>query len=595
VSQTTPISIRRYATLLLRYLRPQGARVIILAVVLFSNIGLQLVSPQILRSFVDSAQAEKPPSDLINFGLIFIGVSVFQQFVNLLSVYLSETVGWSATNALRADMVEHCLGLDMSFHSNRTPGEMIERLDGDVNALSNFFSQFTIQIFGNALLLLGILVLLFSVDWRAAVAIALFILIAGIILGRLQNIAVPYWAAERQSSAELFGFLEERFNGTEDIRANGAEAYVLRRFYQFSRDLMNRTLKAGLMVNILVNTSMVLFAAGTAVGMAVAAYLYLNGSITVGAALMVVYIANLMAAPIDRIVNQLQDVQRAGASINRLSDFLAIQPKIIETPLPIDAFGNPSTALPAGPLPVRFDNVTFSYDEGGEVVLESLDFQVPKGKVLGLLGRTGSGKTTLARLLFRLFDPATGSVQLDAQDLRSLSVSELRQRVGMVSQNIQLFHASLRDNLTFFDPSIPDERIREVISWLGLDYWFNSLSSGLDTDLEAGGGGLSAGEAQLLAFARVFLKQPGLVILDEATSRLDPATEALIERAVDRLVQDSTAIIIAHRLGTVERADLIMILDDGQITEFGPRASLAADPSSRFYSLLQTGLEEVLA
>jgi ABC-type multidrug transport system fused ATPase/permease subunit len=165
----------------------------------------------------------------------------------------------------------------------------------------------------------------------------------------------------------------------------------------------------------------------------------------------------------------------------------------------------------------------------------------------------------------------------------------------MVTQDVQLFQASVRDNLTLFDRSIPDERIHEAIGELELEPWYESLPDGLDTELETGGQGLSAGEAQLLAFTRVFLHDPGLVILDEASSRLDPATEQRIERAVDRLLRDRTAIVIAHRLGTVQRADEILILEQGRAIEQGGRLQLSGDPGSRFHALLRTGLEEVLA
>ncbi len=165
----------------------------------------------------------------------------------------------------------------------------------------------------------------------------------------------------------------------------------------------------------------------------------------------------------------------------------------------------------------------------------------------------------------------------------------------MVTQDVQLFRASVRDNLTFFDATVPDERIWEALHRLGLAEWAERLPSGLDTMLEAGGGGLSAGEAQLLAFTRIFLEDPGLVILDEASSRLDPGTERLIERAVDTLLAGRTGIVIAHRLATVTRADDILIMEDGRVVEYGPRARLAADPDSRFSRLLQVGLEEVLA
>jgi ABC-type multidrug transport system fused ATPase/permease subunit len=180
-------------------------------------------------------------------------------------------------------------------------------------------------------------------------------------------------------------------------------------------------------------------------------------------------------------------------------------------------------------------------------------------------------------------------------DSRHISLTGLRQRVGIVTQNVQLFHASVRDNLTFFDRSTPDDEILRVIHQLELSRWYESLEQGLDTVLAAGGSDLSAGEAQLLAFTRIFLKNPGLVILDEASSRLDPATEHLIERAVGRLLVGRTGIIIAHRLKTVERADEIMILDNGQILEHGARDLLVHDPTSRFSQLLETGLEEVLA
>jgi ABC-type multidrug transport system fused ATPase/permease subunit len=178
--------------------------------------------------------------------------------------------------------------------------------------------------------------------------------------------------------------------------------------------------------------------------------------------------------------------------------------------------------------------------------------------------------------------------------VRQPDLYTLRRRVSMVTQDVQLFQASVRDNLTFFNREIPDARILEVIEDLELGDWYRALPDGLDTRLETGGRGLSAGQAQLLAFARVFLHDPGLVILDEASSRLDPATEQIIERTIDKLLRDRTAIIVAHRLGTVQRADEIMILEDGRIAEHGERAALAADPTSRFAHLLQTGLSEVL-
>jgi ATP-binding cassette, subfamily B, bacterial len=291
---------------------------------------------------------------------------------------------------------------------------------------------------------------------------------------------------------------------------------------------------------------------------------------------------------LEELTDELQRFQKATAGIVRVTELLKTQTTIADKP------ANQIKHLPKeGALRVEFQNVTFGYEDD-EPLFKNMTFSLEPGRILGLVGRTGSGKTTITRLVFRLYDPQEGRVLVGGWDAREVAQDELHQRVGIVTQEVQLFHASVRDNLTFFDTAIPDSRIMQVIEDLGMQKWYKSLTNGLDTELGASGSGLSAGEAQLLAFARIFLKNPGLVILDEPSSRLDPATEALIERAVTKLLENRTVIIIAHRLATVERADEIMVLDKGRILEHGEREPLAANPSSHFYQLRQAGMEEVL-
>ncbi len=578
------IPLRQNWTLLARYNRPQRRRVLLLTALILGSIALQAVNPQIMRYFIDAARAGAATEALLRAAIFFIVLAIVQQAASVGAAYLGENVGWTSTNALRSDLARHCLRLDMSFHNKRTPGEMIERVDGDVTSLSNFFSQFVIQLLGNALLLVVILGLLFLEDWRVGLVLTAFVVLALLVMNRLRSIAVPQWHAAREASAELFGFLEERLAGTEDIRASGAKAYVMRRFYELMRHILRENLRAGLMANVMINSSTMVFVVGNAVALAVGAWVYQRGLATIGTVYLIFSYTNLINRPIQRITQQLEDLQRAGAGIARIRELLAIQASVIE---------EGHEALPSGPLSVEFDGLSFSYDSD-EPVLTDLSFTLEPGKVLGLLGRTGSGKTTMSRLLFRLYDPQRGAVRLGGVDIRQLPLAELRRGVGMVTQNVQLFHASLRDNLTFFDRSVADEDLHRVIGELGLWDWYEALPDGLDTEIESGGGGLSSGEAQLLAFTRIFLKDPGLVVLDEASSRLDPATEQLIERAVGRLLQGRTGIIIAHRLGTVLRADEIMIIQEGRILEHGARETLTADPDSRFSGLLQAGLEEVL-
>jgi ABC-type multidrug transport system fused ATPase/permease subunit len=635
------ITFREYARFLVRYLKPRLLLVLILGITLLVSIGLQLVNPQILRSFIDVAMAGGALDKLTRMALFFIAIAIGQQLVGVLVVYITENLGWATTNDLRLELARYCLGLDMSFHTAHTPGEMIERIDGDVMALSNFFSQFIQQVFGNILLVLGILLVLLFEDWRISLPLTVFVLLTIGVLLRLANISVSSWEEERKASADLYGFLEERLSGTEDIRSNNAKDYVLDRFYRLTRTLMGKTIRAGLKLNILLNTTWTLFAVGTAIAYLVTASLFYSQSITLGTVYMVIFYTGMLFWPLERITQQMQDLQRAGASLVRIIGIQRIQGKIpgehqFDMPM--------KTVLNSGPLAVEIKDLTFSYNDNPatagsfnpadiatgdaasaafaaagfhkamakeaaqqqetEIVLQDISLKMAPGRVVGLLGRTGSGKTTLTRLLFRLYDPDKGQISIgneddaiaaDLNNIKNIPVQELRRRIGMVTQNIQLFHATVRENLTFFDTRISDDKIFEAIRDLGLWSWYKSLPNGLDTELESGGGGLSAGEAQLLAFTRIFLRDPGLVILDEATSRLDPATENLIEQAVDKLVRNRTALIVAHRLGTVQRADDILILDNGKIIEYGERARLVEDPSSRFYHLLQTGLEEVLA
>ncbi|MCL5996198.1 MAG: ABC transporter ATP-binding protein/permease [Chloroflexi bacterium] len=585
------IPLRQYANLLSAYLKPQWPRVLVLAVLVLANIGLSLFNPQILKSFIDMASAGATVQALLGAGVLFMGIAIAGQIILVGETYMAQNIGLTATNQMRADLTTHCLSLDSSFHNAHTPGELIERVDGDVATLGNFFSQFVVQLFANGLLLLGVLILLFQVDWRAGAALTLFTIISFVVLNAMSNLAGPRWAAARQASAVLFGFIEERLAGTEDIRACGATSYVMRRLAERSRDLLRRNVSASIVDMSTWGAIIFLFAVGTAVALAMGATLYAAGNITVGTIFLIYTYTTMLSRPIELISREIQNLQQAGAGISRIQDLLATHSTIVE---------HPRAALPDGPLSIEFDGVTFGYgaaegDSSETPVVRGLSLRVDAGQRLGLLGRTGSGKTTLTRLLFRLYDPGQGTVRLNGVDVRDLALADLRQRVAIVTQDIQLFHASVRDNLTFFNPAIPDWRILQVLDDMGLNDWLSHLPDGLNTKLAPGGSGLSAGEAQLLAFARVFLKEPGLVILDEASSRLDPATEHRLEQAVDRLLLGRTGIIIAHRLATVQRVDHIVILEDGACGESGPREQLARDPGSRFARLLHTGLEEALA
>lgn len=590
--------------MLRHYLRRHRRRVAFLGVLLLAASGAQSLNPLIVRHVLDAAQAGAPVNALVLWALAFVGAATAAQAISVLATYLSVHLGWQTTNALRVDLLRHSVRLDQRFHIAHTPGEMIERVDGDVTLLSNYFSEFAVQIVGSVLVIAGVLVVILLQDWRVAAVFGGFVVVSWAVLLSLRRIGVEPWQQTRQASGELFGFLEETLAGIEDIHTSDGKPYVIRRFYGLTRRYLRHQIRAAMRTNVMVNAWLLVDTTGYAVGLGLGAWLYLNDWATLGMAYLVFHYAGMISRPLRVVVFQMEDFQRAGAAARRALRLLAERSALTAPGAPAPQVTGAASApvqpsaqppvLPPGALAVRFDHVTFGYDPATPV-LQDVALELPAGDVLGLIGRTGSGKTTLSRLLFRFYDVNRGSVRLGGHDVRGLELAALRSRLAMVNQRVDLVHGSVRDNLTLFDTALPDAKVRAVLDDLGLGDWWRALPDGVHTELAGQNAELSAGQAQLLAFGRVFLlSDPGVVVLDEASSRLDPGTERAIEHAVDRLVAGRTAIIIAHRLSTVLRADWIALLDNGRLVEFGRRAALMADPATRLSRLLRHGSAEVL-
>lgn len=591
--------LAEHRRLLGAYLKLLWVRALLLAGLVALSIGLQLFNPQVIRYFIDATQGAAAPGTLLVAAVAYLVVGLSQHSVALIASYISMDVGWQATNLLRVDLARHVLRLDMPFHKRRTPGELIERVDGDVTALAEFFAEFVVRVAGNSLLIVAIVLLVAREDLRAGGLIAVYVVVTLVALYLVQRVGAQRWVSARQAWAEQFGFLEEHIAGSEDIRGIGGEPYVLQRLYGVMRAVTTRARGGWMALALGYVVTNFLYVVGYGLGLALGAFLYLQGAVTIGAAFVLVYYVGMLAAPLEALRGQGEILQQATAGVQRITELLHMAPQVRDD--------EAAMALSDGPLAVTFDHVSFAYADGDNGammngadgqplrVLHDISLHLEPGRVLGLLGRTGSGKSTLTRLLFRLYDPTAGAIYLDGVPLYRVGLQDLRHRVGMVTQEVQLFQATLRDNITLFDRSITDEEIEAALAMLGLAGWLHAMPDGLDMMLASGGYGLSAGEAQLLAFTRVLLRDPGLVILDEAASRLDPVTERRLEQAIDRLLENRTAIVIAHRLHTVQRADDILILDGGRVAEYGSRAALAANGNSRFAHLLRTGMEEVLA
>ncbi|GHO49277.1 ABC transporter ATP-binding protein [Ktedonospora formicarum] len=566
----------RYFSLLARYLKPQMGKALLMSALLLASIGLQLYSPWVLGRFIDTTREQGLSQALIWLALLFLLATFLTQGASVISAYLCEHVAWTATNNLRADLLTHVLGLDLAFHEDHTQGELLERIDGDVNDLSNFFSKFVVHMLFHLLLLLGILVALSVMDWRLGISMGLYCLLVIVALTWMRRSTVNRWVVAREASSEFFGFLGESLAAVEDVRSNGSMSYVWHHFYKRFYRWYTTTSHAGWSGASPWIVSQGLFVLGRMLGLVLGAYLWSIGLASPGTVYLIFVYSSLLMQPLDQVQWQLQDLNKSVSCIQRIEGLFSTHSAIED---------GDGTQPAAGALSVTFEKVSFGYTEG-EPVLKNVSFHLPAGRTLGIVGRTGGGKTTITRLLFRMYDPQVGVIRLSEVPHTELHLCELRQRVGLITQDVQLFHATVRDNLTFFKRDISDEQILTVLAEIGLSPWYHALADGLETMLGADGAGLSAGEAQLLAFARVFLTNPDLVVLDEASSRLDPLTGQLLEQGMEKLFAGRTGIVIAHRLETLQRVDDILVLEHGKVIEFGPRTELASDPDSHFSRLL---------
>ncbi|MHA1123254.1 MAG: ABC transporter ATP-binding protein [Candidatus Heimdallarchaeota archaeon] len=577
-------SLKYTISLLRKYLKSYIKQVVLLGILLVIYNGIQIANPQVIRFYIDAVFADTLDSKAILFAsLMYIGFSLIHRSVYVVVRYLSQKLAWSTTNDLRVDMTNHCMNLDMTFHNQYKTGEMIERIDGDASSLSEFFSTFAIYFFGSLILLIGVLTAVFIEKWVYGVLFLGFAFLALIAFYFVRNVSSPLWKKARESTTALFGHIEESVSGLEDIKGNGADEFLMKRFHEVSQtDFQNKN--KAMIVSRTYYAINVTMRAVLNIGILVVSH-YLSSFLDTDPGviyLLLTYGTNLLW-PLRLLLWQIEQLQNSLANVERINEFFQIETKIID---------DGEILFPEGKVNLAFDNLDFGYAKN--LVLKDISFNLEPGRKMGLVGQTGSGKTTLARLIFRLYDPKSGKIRVNGINTKNFPLKELRSNIAYVTQDVELFKASIRDNVTFFDKEIPEEIILEIFKDIGLEEWYNHLPNGLETIIKSEECGLSAGEEQLLALTRAFLKNPKIVILDEASSRLDPATERQIEIALEKLLQGRSAIIIAHRLTTLYKVDDILILSDGEMMEYGSREDLAKNPNSEFSQLLQKGIEEVL-
>jgi ATP-binding cassette, subfamily B, bacterial len=563
-------------------LRPDARRWAGLGALVALASALILTGPLIVRSIVDHSIAGTTSGRLSRLALLFLIVAIATQLLNMAVAWLATLTAWRTTNSIRIRLARHVLGLSHDFHRQHTPGELIQRVDGDVTSVSDFMGRVIPRAAGALFTMIGMLAVLVVVDWRLAIGATVYVVVAVAVVVRGRHRAVGESSDEMNSYAKLYGGIEERLTAAEDLRANGAGAHAMWRFVEDSADAMGSAVRrenAFLRMWWAVDGSV---AAGSVVSLVASALMVSRGIISVGDAFLLFQYVLLLARPLEDMVDQLETVQKANGAMVRVIDLLAVEPVIRD---------EGTTLPPSGPLSIDFANVGFDYGDD-QPVLQGIDLHVAAGRSVGIVGRTGSGKTTLSRLVLRLVEASSGSVALGGVPIAEIPHHELRLRVALIPQEVELLSGTIRQNVTLFDPAPTDGAVIDALRNAGLG---NLADAGIHRPLGAGGAGLSAGEAQLLALARVWLRNADVVVLDEATARVDPATEATLEAAVAALTAGRTTLIIAHRLSTLRHVDEIVVLDHGRVVEHGDRHDLTGDIDSRYRQLLDLAMDAIEA
>jgi ABC-type multidrug transport system fused ATPase/permease subunit len=563
-------------------MRPDARRWVGLGALVALASGLALSGPLVVRRIVDIATtADDAPGTtgrIVALATVFLAIAIATQLILVAVAWFATVTAWRTTNQIRLNMARHVLGLDHEFHRAHTPGELIQRVDGDVTNVSDFLGRVIPAVVGAACLMIGMLLVLTVIDWRLALGATVYVAIAVGVVVRGRHRAVGESSEEMGAYAVLYGGIEERLTASEDLRSNGAGRHAMWRFIDESGRTMRSSVRRESAFLRLWWAVQGAVSIGSVAALVAGTLLVSAGTITVGTAFLLFQYVLLLERPLEDVIHQLETIQKANGAMVRVIDLLAVRPAVVDE----------GSTLPAsGPLDLTFDHVSFDYGDG-EAVLNDICVTLDAGRSMGIVGRTGSGKTTLSRLVLRLVEVTGGELRLNGVPIADIPFAELRHRVAMIPQEVELFSGTLRDNITLFDPAPSDAAVEHALEQAGLGAL---VAGGIHRELGAAGAGLSAGEAQLLALARVWLRDPDLVVLDEATARVDPETEARLDAAVTALMAGRTTLVIAHRLSTLRHVDEILVLDRGRVLEHGNRDDLAADTTSRFHHLLEIALE----
>ncbi|HEY5054244.1 MAG TPA: ABC transporter ATP-binding protein [Solirubrobacterales bacterium] len=559
-------------------LRPYRGRMALMFVALLIETGAGLAPPYLAGRAIDAGITTGDLSALNLTVAAFVAAALLYAVGTYAETYLVGWVGTRALQDLRERLFSHLQSMSIGFFTRRSPGVLISRITNDVEALNQLVTSGVVTIFSSTLTLVGVVVILLVLDVKLALVTFITFPLLAIASVIFRIVSADAYRATRERIAAVTAYLQETLSGVRVVRSFGQEprhAAVMSDLNEQNRAVNMKTVY----LNAAYFPAVELMAAiGTAVILLYGGSQAIEGAIQIGIIVsFVAYLATFFE-PIQELSQLYTTYQQGMAALDKIFDLLDTEPDMVDAPGAIDP----------GVLrgEILMEGVSFSYDDGaqekearGEQVewaMEQVDLHVPPGQTLALVGATGAGKSTFAKLVARFYDPQAGKVLVDGHDLRGVQQRALRRQLGIVPQEGFLFSGSVRENIAFGRPDASLEEIEDAAAAVGATGFIAALPEGIETEVGERGVQLSAGQRQLVAFARALLAEPRILILDEATSNVDVRTEKTIEKGLERLLQGRTAIVIAHRLSTIRRAGKIVVLEGGRIAESGTHDELIA-------------------
>ena len=583
------LSRRREARALLgSLLRPYRWSVALLAIVVVVENAARLSVPILVQRGIDHGIPPIIDGGSAHTLLVIVGVLsvvvLVQATSRMFFLNRSGRIGQKVLLELRRRVFRHFQRLDIAFHERYTSGRVVSRSTNDVDAIEEMLETGFDSLITAVLTLVGTAILLVALDVRLGLMCLAAFPILVVLVWWFSSESAKTYREVRESAALVIVQFVETMTGIKAVQAYRREPRNQEIFEGLTdryRDINEKTMKLlavfmpGVKLVGNLTTGVVLIYGG---------YRVLHGQMTIGTLAAFLLYLRMFFEPMQEISQFFNTFQSATSALEKLAGVLAKRPAIKDPANPVQ--------LTSGRGDIAFHDVHFSYVPD-RPVLPDLNLRVPAGQTVALVGTTGAGKTTIAKLIARFYDPASGSVTLDGVDLRDLSQSELRRHVVMVTQENFMFDGTVADNIRLGRPNATDAEVRAAAAAVGADRFIESLPDGYDTDVAKRGGRLSAGQRQLVAFARAFLANPAVLILDEATSSLDIPSERMVQRALETVLADRTALVIAHRLSTVEVADRVLVLEGGRILEDGPPDELIHHSDGRYAALHQAWIDSL--